>query len=149
VRVVLVVNSLGAGGTERSTAVLLPRLRDLGVDASVVALTHRDEGDEQTVRDLGFPVEILPGGPLPVRVRTLRARLLARRPDVVHTAIFDADLIGRLAAAGTGIPVLASLVNTPYAPARLDDPNVAAWKLRVLREIDGFTGRAWSPGSMP
>lgn len=141
-RVVLVVNSLGAGGTERSTAVLLPRLRDLGVNASVVALAHRDEGDEQTVRDLGFPVEILPGGPLPVRVRALRARLRALRPDVVHTAIFDADLIGRLAAAGTGIPVLASLVNTPYAPARLDDPNVAAWKLRVLREVDGITGRA-------
>lgn len=140
-RVAFVLNSLGAGGTERSTAVLLPRLRDLGIDPLVVCLLHRDEGDEQQVRDAGFDVRILRAGGTAGRVRELRGLLLAERPDVVHTAIWDADLAGRLAAARTGLPVLCSLVNTPYAPARLADPNVTAGKLRVLREVDSATAR--------
>lgn len=142
-RVAFVLNSLGAGGTERSTAVLLPRLRELGVDPLVVCLLHRDEGDEQRVRDDGFDVRILRAGRTDARVRELRGLLRAERPDLVHTAIWEADLAGRLAAAGTGVPVLCSLVNTPYAPARLADPNVTAWKLRVLRELDAATGRAF------
>lgn len=140
-RVLFVINSLGAGGTERSTAVLLPRLRDLGIDAVVVCLDHRDEGDERSVRDQGFDVRVLAGGRLPARVRELRHLVGELRPDVVHTAIFDADVLGRLAAAGTGVPVLSSLVNTPYDPSRRDDPNVVPWKLRVLQAVDAVTAR--------
>jgi glycosyltransferase involved in cell wall biosynthesis len=142
VRVVFVINSLGAGGTERSTAVLLPRLRALGVDAVVVCLGHRDEGDEQQVLAQGFDVRVIEARSWPGRVRELRRILRAVAPAVVHTAIFDADIVGRLAAAGTGIPVMSSLVNTPYDPSRLGDPNVVAWKLRVLREVDSRTGRS-------
>lgn len=142
VRVVFVINSLGAGGTERSTAVLLPRLRALGLETVVVCLAHRDEGDEQTVIAQGFDVRVLEGRSWSARIRELRVILRAVEPAMVHTAIFDADIVGRLAAAGTGIPVMSSLVNTPYDRSRRDDPNVVAWKLRVLRELDSVTGRA-------
>lgn len=141
-RVVLVINSLGAGGTERSTAVLLPRLRDLGIDPIVVCLLHRDEGDERRVIDEGFDVRFLRAANLAGRVREVRGILRDVRPALVHTAIFEADVIGRLAAAGTGIPVLTSLVNTPYDAARRDDPNVAGWKLGVVRTVDAWSGRS-------
>ena len=52
-------------------------------------------------------------------------------PDLIHTTIFEADVIGRIAAIGTGVPVITSLVNTPYEPIRLQDPNVtpvALWR---------------------
>ena len=140
-RVVFVINSLGAGGTERSTAVLLPLLRERGIDAVVVCLLHRDEGDEANVIEQGFDVRFVPATRLLGRVRAVRAILRELEPDVVHTAIFEADVVGRLAAFRLGIPVLTSLVNTPYDPTRRDDPNVVPWKLRIVREIDSATGR--------
>ncbi len=140
-RVAVVINSLGAGGTERSTAVLLPHLRAWGIDATVVCLVHRDEGDEASVIAQGFDVRFIgPGRWLP-RVAAVRRVLREVKPDVVHTAIFEADVVGRLAAAGTGMPVLSSLVNTPYDPSRRDDPNVVPWKLDAVRRIDSLTGR--------
>lgn len=140
-RVAFVINSLGAGGTERSTAVLLPHLRDRGVEPVVVALAHRDEGDEQAVIDAGFEVHVIGTTAAPGRIRAVRALLQATPFDVVHTAIFEADITGRVAALGTGLPVITSLVNTPYAPARLRDPNVSRGKLEIVRAIDGVTGR--------
>ena len=140
-RVLFAITSLGAGGTERSTAVLLPYLRDRGIDATVVGLVHREEGDERAVVDAGFDVRFLRATHLPGRVRELRRLLDDVAPDVVHTAVFDADQVGRLAAVRTGIPVLGSLVNTPYVAARLEDPNVDRWKLAAVRTVDATTAR--------
>lgn len=140
-RVLLVITSLGAGGTERSTALLLPHLRERGIDATVVALVHREEGDEQRVIDEGFDVRFLAAGRLPGRVRELRGLIGELRPDVVHTAVFDADQTGRLAAVRTAVPVLGSLVNTPYVAARLADPNVDRRKLAAVRAVDSLTAR--------
>jgi glycosyltransferase involved in cell wall biosynthesis len=138
------INSLGAGGTERSTAVLLPYLRDRGIDPLVVCFLHRDEGDEKQVIADGFDVRFVDDRSWPGRIRAVRALLRSTAPAVLHTAIFEADIVGRLAAVRTGVPVISSLVNTPYAPERLTDPNVVAWKLAVVREIDSATGRLFT-----
>ena len=42
---------------------------------------------------------------------------------------------------GTSAAVLTSLVNTPYDPVRLQDPNVRSTRLRALKQIDGWTAR--------
>jgi glycosyltransferase involved in cell wall biosynthesis len=139
-RVLFVINSLGAGGTERSTAVLLPALRDAGVRCAVVILRDTAEGDEARVRDDGFPVHRL-SGHFPGQVVELRRLLRRWQPDLVHTAIFEADVAGRLAAGGTGIPVVSSLVNTPYDPARRGDPRVDPARLELVRRIDAASAR--------
>jgi glycosyltransferase involved in cell wall biosynthesis len=139
VRVLIVINSLGAGGTERSTAVMLPSLRDHGFDPIVACLLHRDEGDEEWVRQMGFEIRFVAGTSLTSRVRGLREIIRDVRPAVVHTAIFEADIAGRLAAVGTGVPVLSSLVNTPYVSARFTDPRVTPWKLRGVQLADAVT----------
>lgn len=140
-RVLFVITSLGAGGTERSTAQLLPELRRRGVDVHVATLKRAPEGDEESVRAQGFPVTAVPARSLPGRIAELRRLIRRLRPDVVHTAIFDADLAGRLAAWHTGTTVVSSLVNTSYDPARLADPKVSAWRLRVVQDVDGWTAR--------
>lgn len=139
-RVLLVLNSLGAGGTERSTALLLPGLRAAGIEPIVACFVRREEGDQQAVIDAGFDVRFVEGGWL-ARIRGLRRLIGEVRPAVVHTAIFEADVAGRVAAAGTGIPVMSSLVNTPYDQARYSDPRVTPWKLRVVQVVDSLTGR--------
>ena len=139
-RVLFVINSLGAGGTERSTAVLLPHLRRRGVDVRVATLRVATEGDEARVRADGFPVDVL-NGPAWRQLRDLRRIVRTWRPDVVHTAIFDADVFGRVAAWHTGVPVISSLVSTPYEPVRFNDPRVRPLRLRVVQMIDAWTAR--------
>ncbi|MGH8934736.1 MAG: glycosyltransferase [Acidimicrobiia bacterium] len=138
--VLMVVNGLGTGGAERSLAESLPHLVAGGIRPVIACLYRRQEGVEEQVRAQGFPVHILEGRRLPSRTVALRRLLAEVRPDLIHTTIFEADLVGRLAAMGR-LPVLTSLVNTSYVPQRLADPNISPWKLRVTRLVEGWTAR--------
>lgn len=139
-RVVHVINSLGAGGAERSLAELLPHLRDHRILPMLVLLTRTREGLEEQVRGLGVDVYRLRATSWPGRIHELRSLLRRTDPDLIHTTLFEADVVGRLAALGR-LPVLTSLVNTSYDPVRLQDPRVARAKLRGTQIIDAATAR--------
>ncbi len=138
---VIVINSLGAGGAERSLADILPHLHERGVRPLVVCFKTPDVGFEREVREAGTEVVVLPSRSLLDHMRRLRRILRSEKASLVYTALFDAHLVGRIAAIGTGIPVLSNITNVAYAPARYADPNVNARKLRFLRVIDGWTAR--------
>ena len=135
------INGLGTGGSERSLAELLPRLRERGVEPVIACLFRRTEGVHEGVEAQGFDARVLPGPGWAARARALRRLVRATEPDLVHTAIFESDVLGRWAARRTSVPVLTSLVNTSYGPARRADPNVRAWRLQVVRTVDGWTAR--------
>lgn len=135
-RIQIVLNGLGTGGAERSTAEMIPALERAGARVRVACLYARREGVEQQVRRQGTPVTVLEGGTLARKAIELRGSLRRWAPDVVHTAIFEADLVGRIAAAGAGLPVLTSLVNDSYSRQRLRDDRQQAWKVNVTRFIE-------------
>lgn len=139
-RVLFVLDSLYGGGTERSTAVLLPLLRERGIDARVAVL-RPSCGDEENLRASGFSITPLTATTVAARSRQLRSVIAAQKPDIVHTALFAADLVGRIGAWRTGATVVSSLVNTPYDPARMSDPNIRRWKLRAVQVADVVTAR--------
>lgn len=140
-KILFVIDSLGASGAEHSTATLLPLLRDMGHDVSAATLYDAGFGDEERIRTTGFDVRPLRHRRYRGRVRELRARIRSERPDIVHTALFAGDMVGRVAAWRTGVKVVSSLVNTTYDPARRTDPNIRPWKLRVVKALDSATGR--------
>ncbi len=140
-KVLVVLNSLAPGGTEQSTVLLAPRLRQRGVDVAIATLKPAAHELDQVAAASGIPVHRLIAGGFAHQFRDLRRLIRSERPDVVHTALFDADVLGRLAAWRTGIPVVSSFVSTPYDPARLADPHVKRWKLRLVQTIDAVTGR--------
>ena len=78
------------------------------------------------------------------RVLALRRLIRKERPDVVHTTLFESDVVGRFAAAGTRTPVVSSLVNTPYDEARLGDPRIRRSRLAAARILDGWTARRFT-----
>ena len=135
------INGLGTGGSERSLAEMLPRLREGGVEPVIACLFRRTEGVHEAVEAQGFDVRLLPGPGWATRARALRRLVRAIGPDLVHTAIFESDILGRGAARRTSVPVLTSLVNTSYGAARRADPNVRAWRLQAVRAVDGWTAR--------
>jgi glycosyltransferase involved in cell wall biosynthesis len=140
VKVLFVLDSLYGGGTERSTAVLLPLLRERGVEAVVVVL-RASTGDQDELANDGFEIIRLEPGGFFNRIRSLRRLIREHRPDVVHTALFTSDILGRIAGIATPAKVVSSLVNTPYDRARMTDPNINRWKLRAVQAIDAVTAR--------
>lgn len=139
-RTLHVIDSLGGGGAEHSLRELLPAFAARGVVPAVAVLGERPESDIGPLVDAGIPVHRLPAGAV-ARVRALRRLLGEHGADVLHTTLYNSDLAGRFAAWRTGTPVVTSLVNTSYDAGRRRDPNVAAWRLAVVRSVEGWTAR--------
>ncbi len=130
-----VIDSLEPARAERSLAAMIPALKSLGVSSTVV---HFGVGP-------GITEEIRAGGTEVARIaarhRWSRARelsgLVARlRPDVIHTSLFEADVVGRLVAARRRIPVVSSLVTMQYGQARREGEALPAWKVAAARALD-------------
>lgn len=140
-KLVYVINGLGPGGAEHSLAELLPHYVRAGVHPVVVCLRERDIGVEADVRRIGCEVRMLGGSGLLAQARELRRLAKTEKADLIHTTLFESNLVGRFASIRTGVPVLTSLVNTGYEPIRLEDPNVGRMNLWATRVADGWTAR--------
>lgn len=140
-KVLYLINSLGAGGAEQSLAEMLPLLLDRGVHVTVACLERANEGVSRQVINAGLDVRFLEAKNMVDRVRSARNLIKREQPDVVHTTIFEADLVGRFAASCTGVPVVTSIVNTSYDAVRFADPDIKPWKLWLSQQADGWTAR--------
>jgi len=143
VKVLHVINQLSAAaGAETSLRNLIQESNSNRIQHAVVVLRAQD----QTPPELdarGVPI-IRPDNPLSGRAAMVRhsaAAIRLMRPDIVHTTLFDADLAGRVAAKWLGVPVLTSLVNTPYGTEARSAEPVSATKLRLVRLADGVLAR--------
>ena len=139
-RVVFVLDSLGSGGAERSTAVLLPMLAERGVDASVVTLYRAAEGNEDDVRAAGSEVVVLSATRFLGRVRELRAVIRRERPDVIYSALFAADHVARFAAIGLRAKVIAAFVAMPRRATGPTAAKPGPWRVRIVNLVDAVTG---------
>ena len=139
-KILFVIDSLGAGGAERSLAELLPALEDAGIEPIIACLDHRTYGVEAEVVASGADVRFLPRRPV-ARLRELRRIVAKESPDLIHTTILASNLVGRLASIGSPATVLTSLVSTPYAPIRRQDPRVRPLALSAIRLVDIATAR--------
>ena len=135
------IDSLGPGGAERSLVDSLPALDEAGLRPTVACLRSAKEGFEAEGRRGGTDLRVLDRSSRLGRILELRQMIRALRPGLVHTTLFESDVIGRIAAVGTGVSVSTSLVNTSYDSIRHTDPNLKRWKLEIARLIDGWTAR--------
>lgn len=140
-KIVYVLDSLTPGGTEVSTVTLASGLVAGGDECHIITLKDAPHSLAETAERNGVSTERLAPGSFVAQVRALRSRLRELSPEVVHTALFRADQVGRVAAVGLDVRLVSGLVGTPYDPARLTDPNLNRWKLGAVRLLDSLTGR--------
>jgi glycosyltransferase involved in cell wall biosynthesis len=128
-------------GAERSLAALAPHLVAHGIELDVGYLLDRAGLQEELTRAGAtlFPLEGKGGRPGWVYRATRLA--FARRPDLIHTTLFEADVAGRIAGGLSRTPVVSSLVNVAYGPEMLEDRNLRRWKVRGAQVLDGTTAR--------
>ncbi|MCE0763117.1 glycosyltransferase [Pseudonocardia kujensis] len=103
-RVLFVVPDLGVGGAERHAATLAPALDPTRFDVSLVCIGEEGALFPGLV-DAGIPARALHLRDDPPRALWQLVRLMLRlRPDVVVTRGYNAETLGRVAAALTRVP---------------------------------------------
>ena len=140
-RILYLIDSLAAGGAERSLVDMAPRLVALGADLEVAVLVDRPGlAPELTAR--GVPIHVIGGSWRGEQYVRLLRFLRAHRPQLLHTTLYESDVLGRLAAVPLRIPVVATLANTPYGPDHAREAGIGQVQLRAAQLVDMITARA-------
>jgi glycosyltransferase involved in cell wall biosynthesis len=140
-RVVHVIDSLaGSGGAENRLVDEVLALAER-FDQRLVRLFERDFFDVR-LAEAGVPVVALgfkaagAGRWWPAAARRLVRELRHDPPDVIHTSLFAGNLVGQLAGARLGIPVVSTFNRTGELELqRALQPGVSSWKGRTLQAI--------------
>lgn len=140
-RVLIVIDSLSAGGAETSTVAMLPHLVERGFEVEVATLQARP-GQHDEVAAAGVVMHDLSGrgGRLGWFLR-LRRLIGARDPDLVHTSLFESDVCGRSAAFSRRVPVVSTLATERYGLAHRSAPDLKQVKVRAAQIVDMATAR--------
>ena len=144
-RVTHLIESLGSGGAERLLYTNLKHLDASRVASEVVTVFAGPSHWAEPIRELGVPVGTLGCAgvrDLPAGAARLRRLLRAQRPDLLHTHLWAANVLGRVAGRLAGVPVLSSVHNPDHEPESWDDgAQVGRWKRYVSLAIDRHTAR--------
>jgi glycosyltransferase involved in cell wall biosynthesis len=128
------------GGAERSTVLLLAALAERGIRLRVLTLGgDADFPSRSLLEAAGVEIVAISGGLL-ARTRAVVRDVRRTRPALVHTALFEPDQVGRLAAALAGVPAMVTLTNTQYSAeafAQARSPR----RLEAVRRLDAAFGR--------
>jgi glycosyltransferase involved in cell wall biosynthesis len=141
VHVLYLIDSLVPGGAERSLAALAWKYRERGLRLSVAYL-HGRPGLQSELLAAGSQLFPLHTSGFPGWIREARTVARNLKPDLIHTTLFQADVVGRVAGLATRVPVVCSLVNPEYGREQLADRNLRTWKVRAVQAADIVTARA-------
>jgi len=133
IRVQIVIDSLTWGGAESLLADLAAAAPSAGIELSVAYLKDIDGSPSaRRLREAGVEPVLLGTGRLtdPRSLQRVRRHLAATRPDVVHTHLDTADVLGGIAARSLGIPAVSTV--HLIAPAISDDPGLRGRAKRGL-----------------
>ena len=139
-RVLAVLDSTAEGGAEISLATIAPHLKKYGVNLEVAFFYDR-QGVNEALLAAAIPLwHVRPGRTRVVTCLRLFRLIRNIKPDVVHTMIFEADVIGRTAASLARTPVISSIINDMYRPRHRSEPKPTL-KYRLARLADFVTSR--------
>ena len=139
------IESLGAGGAERLLHTNLKHLDGARFRSTVVTVFSRPDHWAGPIRELGVPVVSLDCRglrDLPAGVARLRRWLRLNRPDLVHSHLWAANVIGRVAGRLSGVPVISSVHSPDHEPeVWADGAGVSLWKRRLALALDRWSAR--------
>jgi len=141
--VVHLIEALGSGGAERLLYTNLKHFDRQRIQSTVVTVYPHANHWLEPIRELGVPVFSLDCAKprdLPRGISKFSRWLRQHRPDVIHSHLWAANVIARVAGRLTAVPVISSVHNPDHEPQTWDDgANVSRRKRLVSREIDRWT----------
>jgi glycosyltransferase involved in cell wall biosynthesis len=149
IRVAVVIEALGRGGAERLIVDTARRLDPTRFALHVYTVYPVRRDYEADLRSVGVPETCMGLSGLsqaPIGALRLSAMLKREPPDVVHTHLFGANLVGRWAARLVRCPVVSTYHDADYEPVvRNGNPSLTPFKQRLLQLIDAATVVATRP----
>jgi glycosyltransferase involved in cell wall biosynthesis len=146
IRVLHVIESLGRGGAERQLVDVVSNT-DRSCFEHTVCHLRPPEDFAQGIREGGGEViglDLVGGRRWLAGAARLGKVVRARRPDLVHTWLYDANVTARLMClAGKRLPLVTSLQCADYEPETLRAAGWPPLKVGLLRRLDGISAR-WS-----
>lgn len=141
IRVLHIIPGLGHGGAEHQLLMNVQWLDRTRFDSHVCHLLPRTILQPE-FEEAGATVHSISTTGFGSGARKLwkMIRLIRQiKPDVIHTSVFEADVIGGLAGRLTGTPVVGTSTNTAYEPVWLvDNAHLTPWKLRLVTRFRTF-----------
>ena len=138
-KVLIIIDSLGSGGAERSTEVLCDYLAEKNMDFQILALDEREVGVQKRMQAKGYTITFLKKKIFLSQVKEISRSIKKGNFDLVHSILFRSNLRTRIAKATTKFTHLESLVNTTYSNERSSDEQVNQKSLKVFKFLDKIT----------
>ena len=138
--IILLITSLGTGGAEFSTLTFYGWLKNnTNFNIKIMCLKKADPSYD--LNQFGFEeVHYLDKESFWSKVKEFNEVIDSFNPQIVHSVLFDANLIGRFSRIQKrSFKHMESLVNQTYSIHRLNDPNINRLKLEGYRFIDFIT----------
>ncbi len=140
-RLLYVIDSLVPCGAEQSLVAMAPGMIAGGVRLDVAYL-HDRRGVQAELEAAGATLFSLAGkGGRTAWLLRLHRLCAQRQPHLIHTTLFESNVVGRLVAAARSVPVVSSLVNVPYGPDQMAGQDLEVWKVRLAQGMDAGTAR--------
>ena len=143
IHVAHVIEALGSGGAERLLYTNLKHFDRSRVRSTVVTVYPQATYWHDSIQSLGIEVISLNcDGPrnLPVAIKNFREWLRRHQPDLIHSHLWAANVVARVAGKLAGIPVVSSIHNPDHEPQVWNDgANVSRVKRLGSRAIDRWT----------
>lgn len=141
-KVLHLIETLGSGGAERLLHTNLRHFDAGEIESRVVSVFSRGDYWKEQIEGFGVEVKSLDCSSfsdISSGVRKLRRELKGDKPDVIHTHLWTANVIGRIAGRLSGVPVISSIHNPEYEPEATT--GLSSIKLFAARQIDKWTAR--------
>lgn len=142
-KVLHLIESLGSGGAERLLYTNLKHLDSELLENSVTTVFQKGEFWKEPIESLGVSVLSLNCSSIRNVGRGLIRFLGAvkrSKPDLIHTHLWTANIIGRIAGRIAGVPVISSIHNPEYEPdAVVEAPRTNRFKIYFSRIVDRVT----------
>ena len=134
-RVTHIIDLLRVGGAQKLLVTFAEIAQARDAQVSVVSLRHDDAFIRSELEANGARVWEFPGHGLldPLRLRRLLKFVHNQHPDVIHTHLSYANIVGTLAGRLAGVPVVSSLHNVQDDPRHAHPirQRLETWALRV------------------
>ncbi|UZH55511.1 glycosyltransferase family 4 protein [Salinimicrobium tongyeongense] len=140
-RILIVIDSLGAGGAERSTAVFCEYLESKKIYFDILCLDKKEVGFQQELLSKGYSISFLKNIGLASQVKEIAEVIKNGNYDLVHSILFRSNIRTRLSKLFVNFNHLESLVNTTYSIERFSDERVNKYGLRLYKLIDQVTAK--------
>src|ERR1041384_4888773 len=145
IHVAHVIETLGPGGAERLLYTNLKHFDPEQIRSTVITVYPHGTHFRESITELGVPVVSLncrSTRDIPKGVSRLRAWLRANRPDLVHSHLWAANVISRIAGRLTGVPVVSSVHNPDHEPqAWSDGADVSLITRHAVKALDRWTAK--------